>query len=142
MIPEKIMYEGEANYVRFNGFEGEMTVLGHHMPLFTQIKTGELEYENEEGKHILAVGAGIAHIENNEVSIAIDTAVFAADINEQAAQDAKDAAEKLLSKRGDVHNEELLRGQLELANLHLKVYTKYRSSKRGLGNSDDLTPDI
>jgi len=38
---DEVLFEGEAYSLTVPGAEGEMTVLGHHMPLITTLKPGE-----------------------------------------------------------------------------------------------------
>ena len=38
----EVLFEGEARSVTVPGAEGEMTVLGEHMPLITTLKSGSI----------------------------------------------------------------------------------------------------
>ena len=38
---DEVLFEGEAYSITVPGADGEMTVLGHHMPLITTLKPGE-----------------------------------------------------------------------------------------------------
>ncbi len=38
---DEVLFEGQAHSLTVPGADGEMTVLGHHMPLITTLKPGE-----------------------------------------------------------------------------------------------------
>ena len=39
---DEVLYEGEAHSVTVPGAEGEMTILGEHMPLISTLRAGDI----------------------------------------------------------------------------------------------------
>jgi F-type H+-transporting ATPase subunit epsilon len=54
----EVLFEGEAQSLTVPAVAGEMTVLGHHMPLVTTLKAGEiiLRTEGEEKQYPIESG--------------------------------------------------------------------------------------
>lgn len=94
VTPEAKTFSGDVEMVTIPGSEGELGVLPQHAPLLTQIKPGELHIREKGGKETwLAVGDGFVEVLPTRVSILTDSAVEAADIDEQAVQAAIEKAE-------------------------------------------------
>jgi F-type H+-transporting ATPase subunit epsilon len=126
IIPEKVLFEGDVKNIKFNTSKGEIEILSHHTPLFTDIKIGEMEYTTQSGqKDHIAASNGFAQIVNNSVSIVLDNAIFAHEINVEKAQEAKREAEKLIKDKSANINTAVLTSQLQLADLNLKMHKKY-----------------
>ncbi|MDO8521567.1 MAG: F0F1 ATP synthase subunit epsilon [bacterium] len=47
---DKILFSGEAESVTVPGTAGEMTILAHHMPLITTLKSGTIVVKQKEGE--------------------------------------------------------------------------------------------
>ncbi len=47
---DKVLFSGEALSVTVPGASGEMTILAHHMPLITTLKSGMITVKHTEGK--------------------------------------------------------------------------------------------
>lgn len=129
LIPEKVLYEGKAKSVLITTETGEIEILPHHTALFTKVSIGEITYtDSDNKKHHLAVKGGFAQVENNVVSVILDTATPIDEIDIQKVQQAKLDAEKMLSQES-IDNLDQLKAQLQLADLHLKLYKKYHTSR-------------
>ena len=69
---DQLYFDGEATSVTAPGSEGELTVLGHHMPLVTTLKPGIVTVRAESipgGKQMFEVGGGILEVSNNTATI-------------------------------------------------------------------------
>lgn len=97
---EKQIYAGLAQMVNVSGEMGELGLAPGHSPLLTCIKPGGVRVQ-EPGKkeEIFYVSGGILEVQSSTVTILADTVVRAADIDETAAIEAKDRAEKALADR-------------------------------------------
>lgn len=78
---------------------GEITVLPHHIPLIATLVSGEIKYKHGSTDEFFAVSGGILEVKNNgEVVVLADTAEFGHEIDVQRAEEAKEAALKLVSE--------------------------------------------
>lgn len=78
MTPDEIIFEGKANRVRAQGWNGYFTVLPHHAPMVAALEAGEVQIEetSEKGFYI-AIDSGIIEIGSNHVNILSQVAVIA-----------------------------------------------------------------
>ena len=76
---------------------GEVGIAPRHAPMVTRLKPGEVRVETQNGEtqHIYVSG-GILEVQPHKVTILADTATRAADLDEAAALEAKERAEKAM----------------------------------------------
>jgi F-type H+-transporting ATPase subunit epsilon len=99
-----------------------MSVLPLHVRLVTQLVPGELIVRKGGHEDFLAVGEGLVEVTNDRVSIVTNMAVAIENIDEAAAEEARERAaarlkEKLSSEEVASVNASLTRS---LAQLHVK----------------------
>ena len=103
---EKEIFSGEVDMVFASGVAGELGIAPRHAPLITLLKAGEVRVQMQDGSHQnYYVSGGILEVQPYLVSVLADTAVRAEDIDEAAAIQAKEEAERLLKdsdKRQDL----------------------------------------
>ena len=103
---ENEIFSGEVAMVFASGVAGELGIAPRHAPLITLLKAGEVRVEMQDGSHQnYYVSGGILEVQPYLVSVLADTAIRAEDIDEAAAIQAKDEAERLLKdseKRQDL----------------------------------------
>ena len=61
---DEVLFEGQAISLTVPGADGEMTVLGHHMPLITTLKAGEARVRlapNAEPK-VFPISGGVLEV--------------------------------------------------------------------------------
>jgi F-type H+-transporting ATPase subunit epsilon len=79
---------------------GEVGIMARHTPLLTTLKPGELRIKLPGGEeHFVFVSGGILEIQPHIVTVLSDTAIRAKDLDEAAALQAKERAEKMLADR-------------------------------------------
>jgi F-type H+-transporting ATPase subunit epsilon len=105
VTPEKVLVSQEVDMVVVPGTEGEFGILPEHINFLSGIIPGELRYSYQEKKEYMAVTTGFAEVSNNRVSILVDSAEKAHDIDRERAQKSMERAQKRLSKDSD--NEEI-----------------------------------
>ena len=99
---ESEIYSGTAKMVFAPAVMGEVGVLPKHTPLLTKIRPGEVRVINEEDEEeFFYVSGGMLEILPSGVTVLADTAQRAHDLDEAAALEAKERAEKMLSDRKD-----------------------------------------
>ncbi len=99
VTPEAKVFSDEVDMVTLPGIEGEMGIYPMHVPLMTQIVSGELTIRKGGKESLLAVGEGFAEITGDRVAILTDMAIQADQIDEQKAEEARRRAEARLSEK-------------------------------------------
>jgi F-type H+-transporting ATPase subunit epsilon len=111
---EAEIFRGTATLVVASGDEGELGIAPRHAPLITRLKPGQLRVIGENGEEqFFYVSGGIIEVQPQVVTVLADTAIRAKDLDEAAAQRAKEQAERLISQRTDAV--EIAQAQVELA---------------------------
>lgn len=100
---EEEIFSGPATMLFAPGVMGDLGIYPRHAPLLTRIKPGEVRIVTEQGDDevVLFVSGGMLEIQPEAVTILADTAQRAHDIDEAAAIEAKERAEKLLADQND-----------------------------------------
>jgi F-type H+-transporting ATPase subunit epsilon len=102
VTPEAVAYGADVEMVTMPAVCGQIGVYPHHVPLLTRIVPGEILVRTQAGDELLAIGEGIVEITGDRVSIVTDMAIKAADIDEAAAEEARQrAAARLRDKVSD-----------------------------------------
>jgi len=68
---DQVFYDGEAYSLKAPGVDGEMTILGEHMPLITTLKPGTLEVREQAGADpkIFPVSSGVLEVCHDGVTV-------------------------------------------------------------------------
>ena len=99
---ESEIYSGTAKMFFAPAVMGEVGVLPKHTPLLTKIRPGEVRVINEDDEEeFFYVSGGMLEILPTGVTVLADTAQRARDLDEAAALEAKERAEKALADRKD-----------------------------------------
>jgi F-type H+-transporting ATPase subunit epsilon len=122
VTPEATVYAEAVEMVTLPAVEGQICVLPLHVRLVTQLVPGELIVRKGGHEEFLAVGEGLVEVTNDRVSIVTNMAVAIDNIDEAAAEEARERAaarlkEKLSSEEVASVNASLARS---LAQLHVK----------------------
>ncbi len=111
---EKEIFSGPAEMLFASGVMGELGILPRHAPLLTQLKPGEVRIKKEGGEEeMYYVSGGMLEIQPHVVTVLADTAVRARDLDEKAAIEAKERAERALEDK--TSDFEYAKAQAELA---------------------------
>ena len=99
ITPEGVTYSGEVDMVTLPGIEGEMGIYPQHVPLMTQVKSGEVSAQNGPETIFLAIGEGFVEITANRVAIMTDMAFKAGDLDEAQMEEARQRAAARMQER-------------------------------------------
>ena len=111
---EAEIFSGDATMVVATGELGELGITPRHAPLITRLKPGHVDVLQANGERLqFYVSGGILEVQPQVVTVLADTAVRAADLDENAAQRAKKEAEDALANRSDAI--EIFEAQAKLA---------------------------
>jgi F-type H+-transporting ATPase subunit epsilon len=100
---ERAIFSGRAEMVIATASLGEMGIAAGHAPLLTALKPGQIRLmlPNQE-EAIYYISGGILEIQPEIVTVLADTAERAEDLDEAAAMEAKERAERALyDKQGE-----------------------------------------
>jgi F-type H+-transporting ATPase subunit epsilon len=98
---EKTLFEGEAKMVVMDGQEGQLGIVNGHSPLLTILKPGPVRMIQESGEEVFFTNGGFAEVQPESITILVDSAVRADDLDEAKILKAKEEAEKLLKDKKD-----------------------------------------
>ncbi len=126
VTPEKIILDTQASEVILPTVQGEIAVLPHHIPLFTQLGPGEVVINKESSSESIVVVGGFIEVGNDTVTILADYAVHGKDISEVKAQEAIERAEKAMKEKANVKDFALAEAEFRRAILELRVAEKMR----------------
>ena len=107
------IHSGEASMVFAVAEGGELGIAPRHAPLLTRLKPGAVRVKQENGEELaFFVGGGILEVQPHLVTVLADTAIRAKDIDEAAAEKARQQAEEAMSNaKSEI---DLARAQAEL----------------------------
>ncbi len=74
---KKVLFEGEAEAVNAQTASGEITILDHHRPLISMLKSGTLRItDRKKQDHFIPVSSGFLEVNpENQVRFLVDEAV-------------------------------------------------------------------
>lgn len=99
---EREIFSGLVELLVANGAEGELGLTYGHSPLLTRLKPGPVRLKTQKGdEQIFYVSGGFLEAQPHLVTVLADTALREGDMDEVAAEKAKDAAEQALKDAGD-----------------------------------------
>jgi F-type H+-transporting ATPase subunit epsilon len=94
---EEEIFSGRVTSISVTGSLGELGVLPGHAPLLTGIRPGPVRLKMDDGsEEVFFASGGFLEVQPGVVTILADTATRAEDLDEAAAVDAQQAAEKML----------------------------------------------
>jgi F-type H+-transporting ATPase subunit epsilon len=126
------IFAGEATMVFAPASGGEIGIAPRHAPLLTTMKAGEVRVQDLNGEEQLFwVGGGALEVQPHKVTVLADTAARAKDLDEAAAQAAKQRAEEALKDRKDAVSVAEAQAELARAAAQLRAIEKLRRLRKG-----------
>ena len=97
---EASIFKGAVQHVTVSGSQGELGIHPGHTAVLTSLKPGQIFAVLENGKEeVFYISGGILEVQPHSITVLADTAQRAADLDEVAAQAAKQRAEKMLDEK-------------------------------------------
>ena len=129
---ELMIFSGQATHVVATGLIGELGIYPGHTQLLTALKPGPVRIVKPDGEdEILYISGGILEVQPQPVSILAYTVIRAADLDEMAALEAKEHAEKaLIDKQSDI---DYAKATVELAQAVAQLQAISKLKKRLTG---------
>jgi F-type H+-transporting ATPase subunit epsilon len=127
---EAEIFSGTVTMVFAPAEMGEVGITPRHAPLLTRLKPGEIRIQQADGtEQSFFVSGGMLEIQPHVVTVLADTAIRAHDLDEAAAVEAKERAERMLAdKHADI---DYAKAQAELAQsiAQLRAIQKLRNKR-------------
>ena len=101
ITPDRIFYEGEAEFMEFTTAAGDIGVYAKHIPLTTVLAPGAVVIHNGDEEIVAAVHSGFAEILGDKVTLLAEIAEWPEEIDVSRAEAARDRAEGYLSNRDE-----------------------------------------
>ena len=128
---EKEIFSGRVTMVIATGTLGELGIMPGHAPLLTGIKPGpvRLKFDNGE-EHVYFASGGFLEVQPSTVTVLADTALRADDLDEAAAERAKDHAEQVLRDHAADFDFSVAAAQLAEAAARLRTVEELKKRRR------------
>ncbi|OGL95153.1 ATP synthase F1 subunit epsilon [Candidatus Uhrbacteria bacterium RIFOXYB12_FULL_58_10] len=98
VTPERVVYEDVVDSVTTMTESGEITVLPNHVPLVTNLRSGEIRLKKDKEEIFLAASTGFLEVRSGrEVVILADTAERAEELELEKIEEAKERARQALT---------------------------------------------
>ena len=97
---EASIFNGSVSFLAVTGKSGELGIYPGHTALLTALKPGQIRVELADGKEeVFYISGGMLEVQPDAVTVLADMAVRAGDLDEAAAEAAKERAEKALTEQ-------------------------------------------
>ena len=128
---EEKVFSGLVEILVCSGEAGELGIKPGHAPLLTRLTPGPVHMVKQNGDdEFVYVEGGYLEVQPNLITVLADTAVRAADIDEAAATQAKETAEKMVADK--MASKEFAEVAIQLAKAVGKLRT-IKQARKGLG---------
>ena len=129
--PEGEIFSGKATMLFAKGVDGELGIAPGHLQLLTSIAPGAIRLTRaDEEEELMYVSGGILEVQPESVTILADTIERPQDVNESAAKNAKDEAEKRLASTKSGADRMKAQEDLDVALAKLRVIELMRLRKK------------
>ena len=126
---EQEIFHGVVEMVIATGEMGELGIAPRHAPLITRLKPGQVRIILPGGEEqFFYVSGGILEVQPQVVSILTDTALRAEELDEAAAKQAKQEAERALANRSEAMDIAEAQNRLAEAMAQLQALERLRKT--------------
>ena len=119
--PEQQVYEGNVTSVNAPGVEGNFQILAGHIPFLTALEVGEIRIRESETPQLMATSGGVFEVLRTGVTVLVETAEWASEIDVERAENALERAQTQLTADAPDLNRPRAEAALARAQNRLKV---------------------
>ena len=120
--PEKLIYEGDVTSVQAPGVEGNFQILYGHIPFLTALDVGEIRInESADSQQSMATSGGVFEVLRTGVTVLVETAEWASDIDVARAESALERSKEQLAEESPDLNRPRAEAALARAQNRIKV---------------------
>ena len=128
---EEEIYAGRIAMLSVTGSVGELGILPGHAPLLTGIRPGPVRLRDEDGEEdVFFASGGYLEVQPGIVTVLADTALRADDIDEAAATEARQEAERTLAEAAAELDYGRVEAQLAAASAQQRTLEELRKLRR------------
>ena len=99
ITPDRIFYEGEAEFLEFSTAAGDIGVYAKHIPMTTVLAPGAVIIHKGEEETVAAVHSGFAEILGDKVTLLAEIAEWPEEIDLNRAEASKKRAEERIAAK-------------------------------------------
>lgn len=99
ITPDRILFEGEAEFLEFSTAAGDIGVYAKHIPMTTVLASGAVVIHKGDEETVAAVHSGFAEILGDKVTLLAEIAEWPEEIDVVRAEAAKDRAEEHIANK-------------------------------------------
>ncbi|MBW1704697.1 MAG: F0F1 ATP synthase subunit epsilon [Deltaproteobacteria bacterium] len=130
--PDRLVISEQVEMVTAPGVEGQFGVLPGHTPFLTLLKFGEISYRVDGEDRFMVVSWGFAEVLPHCVSVLVETAEMAQEIDLARAEAAGKRAEERLARK-DAEDIDVQRAQAAMARSMIRLQVTRRGDRRSRG---------
>ncbi len=130
ITPQRKAFAEQVTSVTVPTIDGVITVLAHHISLFTALKEGEIKIVMGEDEYYLAIGGGFMEVTRDGVSILVSRALHAHELNAAEIEKAKVAAAEALEIQAKGVERAAAQSLLRRSVIELQVAGRLRTRQR------------
>lgn len=128
---EREIFSGRVTMVVATGTLGELGIMPGHAPLLTGIKPGPVRLKFDGGEEeVFFASGGFLEVQPGVVTVLADTALRADDLDEAAATEAKETAERNLHDQQAEFDFSVAAAQLAEASARLRTVEELKKRRR------------
>ena len=120
--PEQSVYEGDVTSINAPGVEGNFQILAGHIPFLTALEVGEIRIrESSDTPQLMATSGGVFEVLRTGVTVLVETAEWASEIDVARAESALERAQTQLTTNAPDLNRPRAEAALARAQNRVKV---------------------
>ena len=127
---EEELFSDKVQQISLPSSEGEITVLPDHEPLMSVLSAGEVAIWTSNGVKRLIISPGFLQVNDNKVTVLVDSAVREEALNEQSAEAARKAAEDAMNESLSETEVAMTLGTIERTIMEMRAIRKGRGQSR------------
>jgi len=101
ITPRKIVIDKQVNSVTVPSADGEITILPHHVHLFSLLIEGIVKIKKDDNEDALAIGGGYLETNGETVTVLVSRAYGQDEIDRDLTDKAVEQAKQILSQSKD-----------------------------------------
>jgi F-type H+-transporting ATPase subunit epsilon len=129
VTPEGVAVREQVDEVEAPGILGYFGVLPGHTPFLSQLRIGNIRYRIGNQNHFVAVTWGFVEVLPRKVTVLVQTAERAEDIDLQRAESAQERAEQRMREFGVAYDLEAARESFERAQARIEAAKRQQQAR-------------
>lgn len=127
ITPRKVVIDKDVDMVTVPSADGEITLLPHHMNLFSLLVEGIIKIKIKEKEDFLSIGGGYLETNGETLTILVSKAYGQDEINQKLTEEAIENAKKILSKSTDEKERIQASAMLRRSVIDMKLIKRHRT---------------